>query len=252
MGHGGARRRRTVDWYEAVLHDNDDASAAPGRRWTRVKYKHRSTGGNPAKTRRERGRRDGMHERGGDPPRGTRAQLRAVLDDIFEEHARGFRDESPFASTKTFARRRAARAGRVADDDETFDWNAFEELVFDRGARARTKRGGFGRERAAFDDFFGSDSEFDDFFGGYGYGSGSGYDSRRQSATVSRADCEDCVALGIPPGVELNEASLRGYLREKAKVWHPDRHPGVAKKAGAEREFKRCYSAFDALMARVV
>lgn len=254
MGHGGARRRRTVDWYEAVLHDDDDASAAPGRRWTRVKYKHRSTGGNPAKTRRERGRRDGMHERR-DPPRGTRAQLRAVLDDIFEEHARGFRDESPFASringgsTKTFARRRAARAGRVADDDDDFDWNAFEELVFDRGAR-RTTRGGFGRERAAFDDFFGSDSEFDDFFGGFGYG--SGYDSRRQSATVSRADCEDCVALGIPPGVELDEASLRGYLREKAKVWHPDRHPGVAKKAGAEREFKRCYSAFDALMARVV
>ena len=96
-GHSGARRRRTVDWYEAVLHDDDDASAAPGRRWTRVKYKHRSTGGNPAKTRRERGRRDGMHERR-DPPRGTRAQLRAVLDDIFEEHARGFRDESPFAS----------------------------------------------------------------------------------------------------------------------------------------------------------
>ena len=86
----------------------------------------------------------------------------------------------------------------------------------------------------------------------FGSGSGYGYDSRRQSATVSRADCEDCVALGIPPGVELDEASLRGYLREKAKVWHPDRHPGSAKKAGAEREFKRCYSAFDALMARVV
>ena len=53
--------------------------------------------------------------------------------------------------------------------------------------------------------------------------------TRRQSATVSRADCEDCVALGIPPGVELDEASLRGYLREKAKVWHPDRHPGGEK-----------------------
>ena len=81
-GRGGTRRRRTVDWYEAVLHDDDDASAAPGRGWTRVKYKHRSAGGNPAKTRRER-RRDGTHERG-DRPRGTRAQLRAVLDDIFE------------------------------------------------------------------------------------------------------------------------------------------------------------------------
>ena len=245
-GRGGARRRRTVDWYEAVLHDDDDASAAPGRGWTRVKYKHRSAGGNPAKTRRER-RRDGTHERG-DRPRGTRAQLRAVLDDIFEEHARGFRDESPFASSSKFARR---RAGRVADDDDDFDWNAFEELVFDRGARRGYR--GFGRERAAFEDFFGSDSEFDDFFfGGSGSGSGSGAYSRRQSATVSRADCEDCVALGIPPGVELDEASLRGYLREKAKVWHPDRHPGEAGKASAERRFKRAYSAFDALMARIV
>jgi len=254
-GHGGARRRRTVDWYEAVLHDDDDASAAPGRGWTRVKYKHRSAGGNPAKTRRER-RHDGTRERHeGRPPRGKRAQLRAVLDEIFEEHARGFRDESTFASTSSskssssssFARRRAARAGRVAAHDDDFDWNAFEELVFDR--YARRGRGGFGRERAAFDDFFGSDLNFDGsdgFFGDFGSGFGS------DAGVVSREDCDDCVALGIPPGVKLDEASLRGYLREKAKVWHPDRHPGVAKKAGAEREFKRCYSAFDSLMARIV
>ena len=52
--------------------------------------------------------------------------------------------------------------------------------------------------------------------------------------------------------MELDEASLRGYLREKAKVWHPDRHPGAAGKVGAERRFKRAYSAFDALMARIV
>ena len=210
-GRGGARRRRTVDWYEAVLHDDDDASAAPGRGWTRVKYKHRSAGGNPAKTRRER-RRDGMHERG-DPPRGTRAQLRAVLDDIFEEHARGFRDESPFASSWWLLLCRARRGSRT---------RRRLRLERVRGARLRPGRasgGGFGRERAAFDDFFGSDSEFDDTTRLWLRLALA--DSRRRRRQSAARTARTAWRWGYPwRGAGRGVAA--GVPAGEGEVWHPD------------------------------
>ena len=245
---GGARRWRTVDWYEAVLDDDkdkeDDGQKTTSRGQPRVKYKHRA-GGNPKKKRERR------HTHHTGDPGGTRAQFQRVLDEIFEDHAREFFGGSSYTHRETPRARRPEtknprrESTRVVDFDDDFDWNTFEEFVFANSRSTGSHTGGF-RFEEVFDEFFKDEFFADEFFTNGGvlkHGAGV--------APVSRADCGDCVALGIPPGVALDTASLKGYLREKAKVWHPDRHPGETR-ADAEKQFKRCYSAFDSLMARIV
>lgn len=142
---GGARRWRTVDWYEAVLDDDkdkeDDGQKTTSRGQPRVKYKHRA-GGNPKKKRERR------HTHHTGDPGGTRAQFQRVLDEIFEDHAREFFGGSSYTHRETPRARRPEtknprrESTRVVDFDDDFDWNTFEEFVFANSRSTGSHTGG--------------------------------------------------------------------------------------------------------------
>lgn len=257
----GARRRRVADWADEVSADAraNEAFAREAREmgWSgagtrggpkgggaaRVKYKHR----NERDARRRRGR-------GGESSRDVRRVRRDHAhtrdEPFFREDAGWYADDG--AARRIDARamgkraaRRAAREAAEAAEAEEF-WRRFEERVFQERLRAAFHghdRGGFG---FGFEGFH----EYEYFYTPRDRSSGANR-STGTRVPVSTASCEHCAALDIAPGTNLDAETLKASLRASAKRWHPDAHASPEDKAAAEAKFKRCYDAYDALVARL-
>jgi hypothetical protein len=269
----GARRRRVADWADEVSADAraNEAFAKEAREmgWSgagtlggpkgggaaRVKYKHR----NERDARRRRGR-------GGESPRDVRRERRdrerdhahARDEPFFREDAGWYADDGGTRRTDAHAMgkraaRRAAREAAEAAEAEEF-WRRFEERVFQERLRAAFHghdRGGFGFGYGAGSGFgFEGFHEYEYFYTPRDRSSGANR-STGTRVPVSTASCAHCAALDIAPGTNLDAETLKASLRASAKRWHPDAHASAEDKAAAEAKFKRCYDAYDALVARL-
>ena len=261
----GARRRRVVHWADEVSADaraneafareacemgwsgTGTRGGPKGGGTARVKYKHR----NERDTRRRRGT-------GGESPRDSRQErldrerdrAHARDEPFFREDAwwyeenGGTRRTDARATGKRAARRAAREAAEAAEAEEF--WRRFEERVFQERLRAAFHghdRGGFGFSHEGF-------HEYEYFYTPRDRPSGA----NRSTGTripVSTASCAHCAALDIAPGTNLDAKTLKASLRASAKRWHPDAHASAEDKAAAEAKFKRCYDAYDALVARL-
>lgn len=121
------------------------------------------------------------------------------------------------------------------EEEEDFDWMRFEEFVFNGQGdplfhqyRQQQQRWRYQQQQHQQQPF-----------------------QRSGGGGVSSPSCPDCSALGIPPGEVLSEKVLKDSLRTQAMKWHPDRHQSVEEKAKAEVKFKRVYTAYDTLLARL-
>lgn len=254
--------------YEKLLRDVLGGSGGGGSNNQGVRYKHRP-GGNPNKKRskqKEGGARASAFAF-------TREEMENIIFNenftffdgrgrghfVFVEQMDGFYDgeftRHPWgepepgdwgASSKNQQRRdhnkerqQAREEGNahsnLHEEEEDFDWKLFEEFVFGGQGGPQFRQHGQQQQRWQHQQ------------------------QRRQQqpsqrgggGSVSSPSCPDCAALGILPGAALSEKVLKDSLRTQAIKWHPDRHQSVEDKAKAEVKFKRVYTAYDTLLAKL-
>jgi hypothetical protein len=204
-------------------------------------------GGGKAKVKYKRRRGEGGENNSFFSDGETRRRRRADFADGRRSADSFFFDERTSSEKEGFVFHDAARtrAWNDGDEDDLGFWEAFRRAAAMRGgvggfwfAREGSSEEAHQEPRSSRSNA-GASSTWNSFY------------STSTSTSTSTSVCPDRATLGIDAGVSLDAKALKSSLRRSALRWHPDRHAAAAAKARAEIEFKKCYDAYDALLARM-